>query len=147
MGKDSFSNTIYCEFIIISESVPPEEITSYLGISPHRSFKKGETHRSEHSGSLITRPHHLWAIMSKATISEEQDINPHILYIKSLLHDKIDLLSKLKGDARLEASLWLWFRTEDAGIGIDLLESEMVFMNKIAKRLHVSVITESEVYK
>jgi hypothetical protein len=144
MEKDSFSNELYCEFIITSESVLPEEITSYLGISPHRSFKKGETHRSKHSGSLITRPHHLWAIMSKATISEEQDIKPHILYIKSLLHDKIDLLSKLKGDARLESSLWLWFRTEDAGIGIDLLESEMVFMNKIAKRLHVSAITESE---
>jgi hypothetical protein len=145
MAEDLFSNKIYCEFIITSESVPPEEITSYLGVSSHRSFKKGETQRSEHSGLLITRPHHLWAIMSKATVSEEQDIKPHILYIKSLLHDKIDLLSKLKDDARLEASLWLWFRTEDAGIGIDLFESEMVFMNKIAKRIHISVITESEV--
>lgn len=145
MEMGYFSNTIYCEFIITSESVLPEEITSYLGVSPHRSFKRGETHISKHSGSLITRPHHLWAIMSKTTISEEQDIKPHILYIKSLLNDKIHLLSKLKDDARLEASLWLWFRTEDAGIGIDLFESEMVFMNKISKRLHISVITECKV--
>jgi hypothetical protein len=144
MAKGPFSSTINCEFIITSESVLPEEITSYLGISPHRSFKRGDTHRSKYSGSLITRPHHLWAVMSKATISEEQDIKPHMLYIKPLLHDKIDLLSKLKDDARLETSFWLWFRTEEAGIGIDLFETEMVIMNKIAKRLHISVITGSE---
>jgi hypothetical protein len=144
MGTDFFSNKIYCEFIITSESVLPEEITRYLSISPHRSFKKGDTYVSKHSGSMVTRPHNLWAIMSKATISEEQDIKPHILYVKSILEEKINLLSNIKNDARMEASLWLWFQTEDAGIGIDLLEPEILFMNKIANRVHISVVTDSK---
>jgi hypothetical protein len=145
VDKNRFLNKIYCKFSITSELLSPEEITRYLDVSPHRSFKKGDTYKSKHSGSLVTRPHNLWGILSKETISEEQEIASHISYLRILFENKIDLLKALKDSGRVEISLWLWFQTEDAGIGIDLLEPDLVFITKIINRLHVSVVTDSPV--
>lgn len=142
MEKNYFSNRVYCEFAIVSDTIAPDQLTLELGISPHRSFCKGDTYRSKHSGSLITRPHNLWAVSSEKTISEEQDIKPHILQLKSLLKGCLDKLKELKNNDSVELTLWLWFETEDAGIGIDILEPEISFIHDIANRLNFSVVAD-----
>ncbi len=145
MEKDYFSNKIYCEFAIVSDTISPEQLTKQLSVNPHRTFSKGDTYKSKHSGSLITRPHNLWAVSSKATISEEQDITPHVLRLKSHLECSIDKLKELKKDDDVELTLWLWFETEDAGIGIDILEPELSFINSITNRIHFSVVADTEI--
>ena len=145
MENDYFSNKLYCEFAIVSDTIAPDQLTAELGISPHRYFCKGDTYKSKHSGSLITRIHNLWAVSSEKTISEEQDIKPHILQLKSLLKECVAKLKELRHNDSLELSLWFWFETEDAGIGIDILEPEMSFIHDITNRLHFSVIAGTEI--
>ena len=145
MEKDHFSNKIYCEFAIVSDTIDPDQLTKKLGISPHRFFCKEDTYKSKHSDSLITRPHNLWAVSSEKIISEEQDIKPHILQLKSLLKDCVDILKELRSDNSVELMLWFWFETEDAGIGIDIFEPEMSFIHDITNRLHFSVVANTEI--
>lgn len=145
MEKDYFSNRIYCELAIVSDTINPDQLTKELGIIPHRSFSKGDTHQSRHSGSLITRPHNLWAVSSKKTISEKQDIKSHILQLKSILEGCVDRLKELKNNDSVELTLWLWFETEDSGIGIDILEPEISFIHDITNKLHFSVIADVEI--
>lgn len=145
MEKHYFSNKIYCELTIVSDTTSPEQITKMLDINSHRSFSKGDTYKSKHSGSLITRPHNLWAVSSKEAISEEQDITSHILQLKSLLDRGINGLKELKKDDNVELTLTLWFETEDAGIGIDIFESEISFILDIANRIHISVVADTEI--
>ena len=144
MAKNHFSNKIWCEFIITSDTINPEKLTKKLKVEPHRYFAKGDTYKSKHTGSLITRPHNLWAISSGINISVEQDITSHILELKLLLKDSIDELKKLKKSDDVEITLWLWFETEDAGIGIDILEPEIAFIYSITNRLHFSMIADIE---
>jgi len=145
MEKEWFMNKISCEFVIVSDTISPGQLTNDLSVNPHRAFSKGDTHKSKHSGSLITRPHNLWAVSSKAIISEEQDITSHILQLKSHFEGSIDKLKELKKDDKAELTLWLWFETEDAGIGIDILEPELSFINCITNRIHFSVIADAEI--
>ena len=145
MEKDYFSNKIYCELAIVSDTINPDQLTKELGVSPDRSFSKGDTHQSRHSGSLITHPHNLWAVSSEKTISEEQDIKSHILQLKSILEGSVDRLKELKNNDSVELTLWLWFETEDSGIGIDILEPEISFIHDIINRLHFSVIADVEI--
>lgn len=145
MKKDSFSNKIYCEFIIVSDIVDSSKLTEDLNISPERSFRKGDTYKSKSSGSLVSRPHNLWAISSKVIALEKVDIQSHISHIKSILEDKMDILRKFKSDQSIELSFWIWVETEDSGIGIDLLESDISFINKVSNRVHLSIITDSSI--
>lgn len=144
MKKDYFSNKIYCELAIVSDTFSPEQLTEMLSINPHRSFSKGDTYKSKHSGSLITRPHNLWAVRTKETISVEQDITSHILQLKSILDSSINRLKELKKNDDAELTLTLWFETEDAGIGVDIFDTEISFIHDITNRVHLSVIGDKE---
>ena len=145
MEKDCFLNRVYCELVIVSDTLNPDQLTNELGVSPSRSFYKGDTHQSRHSGSLITRTHNLWAVSSIKTLSEEQDIKAHILQLKSILEGCVYALKELKSNDNVELTLWIWFETEDSGIGIDILEPEISFIHEIANRLHFSVIADVEI--
>jgi hypothetical protein len=145
MEKDYFSNKVYCELAIVSDTINPDQFTKELGVSPHRSFCKGDRYQSKHSGSLITRPHNLWAVSSEKTISEEQDIKSHILQLKSILEGCVDELREFKNNDNVELTLWFLFETEDSGIGIDILEPEISFIHDITNRLHFSVIADVEI--
>ena len=144
MENDFFSNRIYCELAIVSDTISPEQLTRNLNVLPDRLFSKGDTFKSKHSGSVITRPYNLWAVSSNVTISDKQDIRPHILYLKALFGDNFDRLIKLKEDDSLELTLWFWFETEDAGVGFDIDESEMAFVCSIANKVNFSVISNIE---
>ena len=144
MEEDFFPNKIYCELAIVSDTIAPEQLTRNLNVLPDRFFSKGDTFKSKHSGSVVTRPYNLWAVSSDVTISDKQDVGQHILYLKSLFGDSFDKLTKLKEDDRLELTLWFWLETEDAGAGFDIAEYEMAFVCSIANKVSFSVISNIE---
>ncbi len=145
MERDYFLNKSYCQFGITSDIVSPDHISQKLGLLPDRSFKKGETSISKHSGSIITKPHNLWSISSKTIISEEESISPHLKYLKSRLEGKSEVLKKLKDDTKFELSFWVWIETDNAGIGLDLSEEEMSFLTDCSNRVHFSFLTNDEI--
>ncbi|MDR3227681.1 MAG: hypothetical protein LBT56_08445, partial [Prevotellaceae bacterium] len=61
----------------------------------------------------------------------------------SILLPKIDILKRYKEDSHFDLSFWIWIETDDAGIGLDLLEDEISFLNSIANRIHFSMISDS----
>lgn len=145
MKSDNFIYKSFCEFTISSGSVTPEELSQMLGISPSRSFKKGDTSISEHSGSLITKPYNLWAIGSKTLLSEEESISPHLEYLRSKLEDKMETLKGLKDDPNLKLIFTVWIETDNSGTGIDLTEQEMSFLADCSNRVHFSFLTNDEI--
>jgi hypothetical protein len=140
MEKDYFLFNVYCEFMIVSEEVSPEQITSELNMIPDRSFKKGDQSISRHSGSIITKPHNLWSVKSKNIKSKELSINLHMQYLESILAPQSALLFKYKTDSRFETAFYIWIETNDAGVGFDLFNTELSFINNISNRVHLSLL-------
>jgi len=142
MIEDNFSYDSYCEIAIISNDVEPNIITGELNIKPERSFKKGDQSVSKHSGSIITRPHNLWALKSPSLKTEEESIEPHINFLATTFQLKLDVLKKYKNDSRFEVTVWIWVQTDNSGIGLDIDEKQLDFLNTIANRIHFSFLTE-----
>lgn len=143
MEGDNFIYKTHCELAIVSNEISPDFITEELNIVPERSFKKGEQTVSKHSGSMITKPHNLWALKSKPSELEEETVSHHIEYFKSVFLQKVGLLKKYKEDARFEVAFWIWIETDNAGIGFDLNEIELAFLNSICNRIHFSLLTKA----
>ena len=144
MKRDSFIYKIHCELAIVSNEIISDFITTELNITPDRSFKKGDQVVSKHSGSIITKPHNLWAIRSMSSELEDETISHHIEYFMSVFLLKTDILKKYKNDNRFDVTFWIWIETDNAGIGLDLNEIELSFLNSISNRIHFSLLTKLE---
>ena len=145
MGKQHFLNKSYCELSITSLEDLPEKISQELDIIHMRFYKKGDTYGSKYSNSVGRRKHNLWAINSKTIISEAEDISPHLSYLKSIVSNKVDVLKKYKADPDYEIILWVWIETDNAGIGLDLMEKEIEFIHNIFNRVHFSLLTNANI--
>ena len=145
MKRDYFINKTHCQLGVISNTVTPEEITEKLGIKPDRSFKKGESSVSRHSGTTLTKPHNFWAIRSEPIVAERESISPHISYLSEKIGSKLSHLEKLKNDPNFEVSIWIWIETDNAGIAIDLTEKEMTFLNSCSNNVHISFLTNDDI--
>jgi len=130
----------YCELVITSDTVIPNTITNITGVKPNRSFQKGDSFTSKRSGSEGIRRHNLWAAKSNDITTEEDDILMHIDYFKKLFEGKIEGIKKLKEESGTEISFWIWIESKEVGIGLDIPESELNFINSICNRLHFSFI-------
>lgn len=130
--------TTECELLIVSNTILPEIITEYLNINPDRSFKKNERYISKNSGSMIIKPHNLWAVKSKAICKNSNEISPHIKSLKSILNISLDKLNKIKDDPNYDAVFWIWLEDETNVFGIELTSEELNFINLISNRLNIS---------
>jgi len=135
----------HISFGIISGEIDPDVFSKELDIKPHRSFKKGEQIISAHSGSIITKPHNLWEIASKPLICEEESLEPHINYIRTMLAGKMNILKQYKHDPRIETIFWIWMETENGGIGIDLIDTDVSFFNEISNRIHFTFLAKDSI--
>jgi len=145
MDKDYFLNKSYCELGITSQEVDPKTISKLLNIEPFNAYSKGDAFSSKRTGFVAKRFQNLWAIKSEIIISEKEELSPHILYFKTLLENKLDILSEFKNNPLYDVSFWIWIETDNAGIGIDLSDEELSFINSISNRVHFSIITNHKI--
>jgi hypothetical protein len=145
MKRNNFVFKTHIDFGIKSDVIEPDVITKELNISPSRFYKKGDVFTSKYSPRIGYRQWNIWTIDSKWTILEEETVSHHIEYLKSVLFPKINILKRYKEDKRFELSFWIWIETDNAGIGLDLLEDEISFMNSIANRIHFSLIINDNI--
>ena len=129
-----------CELIIVSDEIDVDIITEKLGITPDRFFRKGEQTVSEHSGSIIVRNRNLWAIGTMFSESKNQTISHHIEFFKSMLLPKLGIVQQFKKDPLFEVTFWVWIETDDAGIGLDIQNDELEFLNNIANTVHFTLL-------
>jgi|SRR5690606_14399358 len=144
MKKEYFIYKSYVEFAITSDEVSPSIITNSLNIMPKRHHKKGDIYVSKNSGSKISRYTNLWAIETEYSEMKEETVSHHIEYFKSIFFSKMDILECYKEDSRFDVTFWIWIETDNAGIGLDLSEEELSFLNSISNRVHFSIICNKE---
>jgi hypothetical protein len=138
--KNNFKYKIYCELIIVTNDIASDEISRIANLEPYRTYNKGDVFESKNSGTKGAKLHNLWAIKSETTYSEEENVSTHIQYFKTLIDNKAEILKKFKNDLKNETSFWIWIETNDAGVGLDILEDDLLFINNISNRLHFSII-------
>lgn len=146
MKRDNFVIKTQISFGIKSDTVEPDTITKELNIIPSdTSFKKGDTWESKHDGSKYVRNSNIWRLETEFTVLEEETVSHHIKYFKAIFLSKVDILSRYKEDNRFDVTFWVWIETDNAGIGLDMSEEELSFLNSISNRVHFSIICNREV--
>jgi len=95
---------------------------------------------SSHSGSLITKPSHLWAVASPKLESPNEDIDKHLDYLRARVERRRSAFVALKDDPHSEVTLWIWLETDDGGAGLELTDSQAQFWGSICNRIHFSVV-------
>ncbi|MBV6462383.1 MAG: hypothetical protein HJHJAOHD_02532 [Flavobacteriales bacterium] len=145
MQREYFINKSYCELGIVSQEIDPKTISALLNLEPFISYSKGDTFSSKHTGRVGKRFQNLWSIRSKTIVSEKEDLSLHISYFKSLLGNKMKAISEIKNNPIYEISFWIWIETDDTGIGIDLSNEDIIFINSISNRVHFSIITNHKI--
>ena len=138
MDEDMFVYKSHCELIITSDSVSPDEISRELGIVPHRQFNKGDEFTSKHSPRIGKKSHNLWAVRSESILSNDEDVNGHIEYLKMLLKEKQEVLKEYKRNAALIVVVWFWIETQ-------LTEKDLSFINYVANSVRFSIITNTDI--
>lgn len=139
-----YTYKIYCEFIIVSNNITSDEITKLTQIRPSRTYAKGEKFHSEKSGTEGRRIQNLWAVKSDTILSEEDNISSHFMYFKMLFNNCIEIMKQLKNDSETEISFWIWIESNAAGVGIDILETDLIFINEISNRMHLSLFANED---
>ncbi len=130
----------HCELIVTAEDLNPSKIEERLGLKPTRMHEKGEVSVSLHSGSLITKPSHLWALASPRLESPNEDIDKHLEYLRARVEPRESAFVALKNDPHTEVMLWVWLETDDGGAGLELTDSQALFWGSICNRIHFSVV-------
>ena len=141
MERDSFVFKTQISFAIKSDTIEPDIITKELGITPSdSSFKKGDSWMGKNTKKIYIRNSNIWRIETKWTVLEEETVSHHIEYLKTILMPKSNILKLYKEDDKYELSFWIWIETDDAGVGLDLKEEELSFLNLISNYIHFTVI-------
>lgn len=132
-------------FTICSDDIyiDPASITDTLLLTPSRAHRKGDTWISKHSGSLCTHAHTVWSIESEWTTFEDDSVSHHIKYLKNLLLPKAEIVKRYKEDNRYDVSFWIWIETDDTGIGLELTDDELRFLNEFSNWVHFSLLATS----
>ena len=91
ISSDSFypQSEINIEFSIKGEKFDPMDITKIIGISPNRSYSKGDQIKSK----PMFRDHSLWEIETGFQLSF--DINNQLKQMMDILNNKKDFVRKL----------------------------------------------------
>ena len=131
---DDYLFKISCEVGVTSSEISVEEITEKLGVSPHRFFRKG------------VRGYNLWAVSSSERIFKYENVRPAIKELRKILGGKKRerALLELKNDKRCDVSMFIRVETDDAGIGMDVLEDEIAFLN-LMNWVHITCLPNQEI--
>lgn len=97
------------------------------------------------TGDVYNRPYGLWEIEMEPIIGEEPNILVSIEYFQELLGSKIDSVRKLKEYYGFESVFSIDIETEDAGVGFDLYNNDIQFINQIASRFSIHFISKENI--
>ena len=61
--------------------------------------------------------------------------------LKNILSQKIEILKKYKSDPRATVNFLIWIETDNSGIGFDLQEAEISFINYFSNKIQFTLLT------
>ena len=89
----------------------------------------------------MIRPHNLWSLKSPFYESNEESISEHIKYFREILYTKMESIKSFKSNSDYQISFWVWIETDNSGVGFQLDEMEIKFINSISNEIRFSVLT------
>ncbi len=141
MERDYYLFKTRIGFGITTDNITdPQSITNKLQLLPSRTKKIGDTWVSKRDGREFKETRMVWAIDSEWTVHEDETVSHHIEYFKKILSPKAELIQKYKEDSRFDVSFWIWIETDYAGIGLELTDDELKFLNEYSNWVHFSLL-------
>lgn len=144
--NQEFSMTgVYCRYEITSETIDVSTISEKIGITPYQTFSKGEKTVSKYSGSVLIKPHNLWALQSPPTISAEIELATHIQFFQNLLKDKVLEIQEFMNDPVCHCIFRIILESEDAGVSFTITEADAKQVYSYANEILFSIVfTEAQ---
>jgi hypothetical protein len=112
MAENNKVYRTYVTFILRGKNLNPEYITEALGITPTRSYKRGDQRTGEKFW-----PHGLWSFSSQNNISST-DLSKHIEWILDRLEGSRSRLVDLLSENSFEAKLSCFWESQNGYGGI-----------------------------
>lgn len=118
----------HVELGITGKHLVPNQITALLGMSPTRSFTKGDID----SGHRVKRPWGLWAITFQGT-----DVQEDAARLLDAVRGKEAVLRALVETQEVEVSIGIWWEPEEGQGGFTLDSAIFVQLCAVSTRINV----------
>jgi hypothetical protein len=132
--------SFYCEVIITSDTSTPDQISAIVNCKPGRSYYKGEIFELKSSGSTSKRVQNLWAVSTKESNDEYISLSHCLENIIKLFGNRLEGLKELKASPDFEVVLWIWIKGHNNGLGLEIPETYLRFVNENFNRLNFSIV-------
>ena len=99
MDNDLVSQKLYASFILRGKTLSPQEVTSYLGITPSKSFMRGEMRTNNKKW-----PHGYWALESTKFV-QSTDLAVHLDWLINQLEIVKTKLIELRKNNEITATI------------------------------------------
>lgn len=100
MAKNSHSKNLYVSLILKGKTLNPQVVTDYLGITPSKSFARGDVRANNKKW-----PHGYWALESSSFVDSE-DLAFHLEWLANKLETvNSEILNLLKKEHDITAKI------------------------------------------
>jgi len=121
--KPENSNRLYASLILTGKDLIPHNITDSLGITPTKSFKRGDTRKGE-----IVWPHGYWEIETSSHVNSS-DPSAHLEWLVEQVYPEKSRLQEILLDKRIDALISCFWISPYTQIGMSI---EVRLLRKIA---------------
>ncbi len=132
------STTMHATFGIRSDTVDPQDITEYLGLSPAHWLRRGDTYLTNDGREMI-RPFNVWQLRSEGKV-DSRKIEEHLQYILSITESLQDRLTKYLHDESIYIEIRIWWESESEAGGYTLSSELLSRLTCICKVINFTYI-------
>jgi hypothetical protein len=99
MAQNEYTTRTYASLILRGKELDPQKITDFIGISPSKSFKRGDKRKNDK-----VWPHGYWELDSTGFVNSA-DLEPHLEWLGDHIDPAKLSLSKIISETGIDAEL------------------------------------------
>lgn len=131
---------VKCQYLIESDSLSVEEISTILGLTADHAFNKGDAYvpssrYNPYPTESRQRPNTRWSVSTNQTSQHTPDLHLHLDQFDKLFRGKIDRLQMLKLNHQCSRTIWVWVETNEPLSVAYYSAQELAFILSIADEL------------
>lgn len=131
---------VKCQYLIESDSLSVEEISTILGLTADHAFNKGDLYTSRspynpYPNESYQRPNTRWSVSTNQLSQHTPNLHSHLDQFDKLFRGKIDRLQMLKLNHQCSRTIWVWVETNEPLSVACYSAQELAFILSIADEL------------
>ena len=115
---------------LTGDGMEPDEVTKIVGLSPTRSFRKGE--RVSKRGIERVQPWSLWALEA-----EGEDVEATVRVLLTQLEGRLDAWNLVIKETKAQASVSIWWEPEGGQGGFTISSDLMRRLTEFGERVDI----------